>query len=636
MSYLDTLRFHFAGKFFSNPSTVNNHPAHYNNSKFDRAKHWKRGRGGGEEHGWWNPEGANAFQFEDVKITTAVYEDGSPVVRAADPLFNFNVESRGRNPGKMVDLDPDQQLVSMIFGLDIALIDDTGRIALEGVFEPAPFTDIWRKGPPPGGDEAASATYQSIMKIQSWGDVTSSKFLQQLKQAAGDNILSIKFNLDGYSMNAADVAKFARGRIVGTVGAAKAVEPKHWIVGRHFGNEVHDVGSAFPGFITNSGVNYFVGIRDEKRRKIRLDLGNAVPVAPAGGPTRDIGQLFLGWRDTNDAVTEFAQISYLTPGWYENTAGIIELPQDRELTEPETGSIASSPLCVVAHRQGQRSVVSEEPKSHIRADMFVARLNPGESVVFYFYASRLGRPLANTRINLGLLIPPGPDAKANFPRSGLSMPTSVNTDAEGNAEVAMSASDPGNPRFFYDGGGGRRTHVDGQVYMVEYAIDGEPQPNPSNFFSILVWNNFVSDEPPTWEGSMSEVFVQYGNLYPWMSKFGPFLDLADYRQVAKARESIRAVLLLAESDPHFMPVTRDLAKSRRVAMLRWLSELGADGLPRRGTPPVSEIPAAREPSVAEAAEALLADRTEGPEIERGSKTIAGQRRTMVRDVSEPR
>src|ERR1043165_456860 len=161
MSYLDTLRMHFAGNFFSNPSTVNNHPAHYDNASFDRAKHWKRGSGGSAEHGWWNPGGANLFKFESLRVTTAVYNDGSPATGNVDGLFAFQIESRGRNPGKMVDLDPDQQLVSMIFGLEIALIDDAGRVALEGSFHSAPFTDIWRKGPPPGGDEAASVAYQS-------------------------------------------------------------------------------------------------------------------------------------------------------------------------------------------------------------------------------------------------------------------------------------------------------------------------------------------------------------------------------------------------------------------------------------------------------------------------------------------
>jgi hypothetical protein len=625
MSYLDTLRFHFAGRFFSNPSTVNNHPAHWNSGQFDRSRHWKSGIGGGPEHGWWNPEGANLFRLETVTIKSAAYEDGSPADPGSDGLFRFRLASPGRNPGKMVDLDPDQQLVSMIFGLDIALVDDAERTALQASFEAAPFTDIWRKGPPPGGDEAASVAYQSILHVRSWGDLTSSKFLQQLRQAATDNILSIKFNLDGYSMNAADAAKFAKGRIVGTIGPAKASEPRHWVKGRHFGNEVHPAGSASPGFITNSGVNYFVAVHDQTRGQIRLDLGNALPVSPAGGPNQDIGRLFLGWRNMDASVTEIAEVPYLAQDWYETTAGIIELPPDRALTAAETDAIAISPLCIVAHRQDERTIVSQEACAHVRADLFVARLDPGDSTVVRLHASRLGRPLANTRINLAHFIPPGRDAAANFPVSALRLPRFVLTDAAGNAEVAMAADDPGNPRFFQNGHvginpGSRRVHVDGQVYMIGYEIDGEPQPNPSNFLSVLVWNNFVPDEPPTWEGSMGDVFVQYGNLYPWMTNFGPELDLADYDQVADAGADILQVLSLAQSHAHYMPVTRDLSKSRRDAMVRWLTQPGPDGRPRRGTAPVAAV----APPTAAAVVTTEAN------VELGSKMLAGQQRRLVR------
>lgn len=34
ISYLNALRLHFAGRFQANVSTVNNHPAHFNNAAF--------------------------------------------------------------------------------------------------------------------------------------------------------------------------------------------------------------------------------------------------------------------------------------------------------------------------------------------------------------------------------------------------------------------------------------------------------------------------------------------------------------------------------------------------------------------------------------------------------------------------
>jgi hypothetical protein len=36
-----------------------------------------------------------------------------------------------------------------------------------------------------------------------------------------------------------------------------------------------------------------------------------------------------------------------------------------------------------------------------------------------------------------------------------------------------------------------------------------------------------------------------------------------------------------------MPVTRDLSRAKRKAILRWLTDVGLDGKPRLGTPPTT-------------------------------------------------
>ena len=56
-----------------------------------------------------------------------------------------------RAPGKIVDLDPMQQMVSTIFGLRMRLIGDEVEDIFTGNFVPAPFTDIWfTRGGGPG------------------------------------------------------------------------------------------------------------------------------------------------------------------------------------------------------------------------------------------------------------------------------------------------------------------------------------------------------------------------------------------------------------------------------------------------------------------------------------------------------
>jgi hypothetical protein len=540
-----------------------------------------------------------------------------------DSIFTLTLATA--SPGKLVDLDQDQQFVSMIFGVNLVLVDDADRRAFEGSLEAVPFTDMWKRVAGPASDRAAGVVYQSIIKVRHWADdLSGSDVLQQLREAAGDDILSIKLNLDGYSLQS------KQGRLVGTVGPAALDAPKHFVAGRHFGNEVFELGTQGTDFRPSKGINYFVGVVDVERGKVRLDLGNALSVKPAGGPPEDVGDLVLICRGDDGSKTEIADIDYTTPtDWYEKTAGIVELPPDRALSATERELIETSALCLATRRGDQLPIVSQEADGHVRADLFVARLNPGDTFTVRFWASRRGRPAARALIDLFLLKPLKLEAQQNFPVHGLTVhdrpfPTSVECDEYGIAEVAMKASDPGDRRYFYGPPPARRVHVDGQVYRVGYRLAGHPPTNPWNLLSVLVWNNFVPDEPPTWHGStpqrsMRKIFVQYGNLYPWMTKAedGPRLDLADYEQVARQRELIIDAITRPVSSAGYMPVTRDLSRSRKEAMLRWLTEVDDDGKPRLGVPTPEAVP---EPLPAE--EPVEDVRLE---LELGSKTVAGRR-----------
>lgn len=586
MTYLDPPRLHFAGAFFSDPSTVNNDPAHYDTATFDRSSFWEQ-QTATAANGWWNPDGRHAFRFENVTVRSAVGPGGEPVT---GDVVGLRFVTRGLAPAKMVDLDTDQQLTSMIYGLTVALVDAAGAVLLEAAMEPAPFTDIWRRGSTGAGDEAACAAYQSTLDVVRWGELSASPFLQQLRAAVGDGLLSIKFNVDGYSMRSTGPGGtpnpgFARGRVAGTVGAAAAGEPRHTVVGRQFGTEVFPPGSVFPGFRPAGGVNYFHGVVDAAAGTLRLDLGNALPAATAGGPPQDIGELVVVCRDDGGQDTDVGPLGYRATGWYEATAGVADLPLDGVGVE----RVAAGRLRLVARIGGQQRTLVEEADVHVRADAFVHRLDPGDQWVVRLHVTRRGRPLTGARVDLALLLPAGPDAQQGFPVDGLTFPGSVTTDSGGTAEATLEAADPGDTRFFYSGE--RREHVDGQIYRVAYQVDGTDQPNPSNVLSVLVWTTFRPDDPPTWHGSMRDVLTQYGNLYPWMTRFGPHLDLALYEQVAAQREDIVAVLERPDTDSRYMPVSRDLSGTRRAAMLTWLTTLGQDAKPLLGTPSTPAPPA---------------------------------------------
>src|SRR4051794_19744838 len=123
----------------------------------------------------------------------------------------------------MVDLDPEQQMVSQIWGLEVQIPD-----GFTGEFEVAAFADIWiryAKGQP---DSFFSATYQSVLTGLDWAPSGDSKWLQEL--GAGQQ-LSIKFTVDGFDDDGTSPA-FTFGRITGAIGPYAEGEPHHLVAGR--------------------------------------------------------------------------------------------------------------------------------------------------------------------------------------------------------------------------------------------------------------------------------------------------------------------------------------------------------------------------------------------------------------------
>jgi hypothetical protein len=551
MSYLNPLRVHFAGTFTAKPSTVNNLLQHYDNAQFAQHPEWQQTGPGG-----WNPGGDHSFTL-DCPVTAAYYADGTPAA-AGDAVLTLRVSSRGVPAAKLVDLDPDQQGVSMIFGLSVVIgAPAPAAPLLQGSFLAAPFTDLWRRGVGGAGDPGLSSAYQSVLQPLTWGDVSGSRFLQALKAAAGGGLLSIKFNVDGYH-NDPNGPSFTTGRLVGTIGPADPAEPLHFVRGRQFNDP------------KNPPQVFFLGVLDETGRKVWLDLGNALPASPAGGPTQNIGTLGLVCQAPGGQLS-LGNINYTSAKWYENTAGVVAVPPDRQLTDAELAAARANPLALIATPPGGAATVvaAEAPDgSHLRADMFVARMNPGDTFNVRFYASRFGKPLGGATIGLAVQ---GPAA--------LTFPANTTADANGNATVAIVASDPGNPRRV----------IDGQVYTVGYSLNGVAVPDPSDALSIHVYDAFTPDNPTTWYGSMQPILQQYANLYPVMMQY---VDLSSYQDVSANAPDLITVLTLDQTDAGYMPVTRDLSEAKRQAMVQWLRNVGPDGNPLLGTPPPAPDPTA--------------------------------------------
>ncbi len=567
MSYLDPIRLHFSGRFQADPSTVNNLTDNYDPSTFDPA------------NGLWNPTGSGAWRLVDCSVTRVCYSDGTSSVSATgDSAVGLRViGANERVAGKLVDLDPQQQMVSQIWGLVVRLTNGTSDLA-KGPFQVAAFSDLWQRAASAGteGKMPLGAFYQSVIGPVEWGDTKGSRFLEELRAAAKDGMLSIKFNVDGYQMG--QTPDFTYGRICGTIGPAYAGEPRHFVLGRQLGVP---------------GGPFLPCVVDPKRKRVLADFGNVLVTTVPGGPLSDVGDLSLGYLDTTGTFQSLGALAYRDASFYETTAGVEAFPPDRDLTKDELKALASSPMAV--SRGG--TVIRRENVDglHLRADAFVFRLYPGDSAEVDLYATQYGELLPDAEIFV-TLNPRGLQGNQTQPPvvglptnalGGFDPATPV-VAKKGRATLTITASDPGNPRVY----------IDGQVYAVHYQLSALRQAgtraftNRWDFISLLVWTEYELDHAPAWLDDMQPICTQYANLYPVMDTV---IDLSDYEDVAKHADLLAFAFGLPDADPNQMPVTRDLSPGKRKAILQWLNTRGPDGKPLEGmssAPEESFLPAA--------------------------------------------
>ena len=605
MSYLAPLRVHFSGRYQAAPSTINNLGANY-----DVARFRKEFQQPGHPRAQWNPRGSAEFRLVGCRVRSAFRADGTPAA-ADDPVLELVVADSDRlAPAKLVDLDPDQQLASVIWGLEVRIADDAGRSRMVGRFAPASFTDLWERarGSGPGGDFRAAACFQSVLTDLEWDDVEDSEVLAQLKaRAETSGRLSLKFNVDGYTMDSTS-PNFTRGRVVGTIGVAEPGEPRHFVVGRQLTAVRAPVQSIFSPL---GRINFCPAVVHEADRLIMIDLGNALPTRSPGGPLQNNGTLSVGVQ-THGSPTTLGTVDYLADGWYENFAGVVAL----RLSDAQLAAVHSAPLTLSLSSVDQ--VTSEATDGrYVRADALAHRLDPGDTLQLDVWASVFGRPASLADIETA-------DDPSGFQGDQGNDPLAVSyparlppTDANGRTALTISASDPGNPRGF----------IDGQLYGVRTRFAGTPATavaNPWVFASLLVSDEFTPSDPVTWHTDIAPILQQFANLYPVMNLF---LDLSDYESVCANRELLLLAFGLDVTDPNSMPVTRDLSRTKRTAILRWLSTLGADGKPLLGSPPPERGHPEPQPAPTDEPVSKPSGLSEG-------KTTAAARRISVRSTAE--
>jgi hypothetical protein len=637
MSYLSSVRLHFAGQFQANISTVNNDPGHFDNASFVPSYQQMQGPNFDPPNGWFNPAGDAAFRLLGCQVTSAWLPSGQVT---NDPVLGFLVaDSDTKVCAKLVDLDSEQQLVSEIWGLQVRIADTNGNTLLRGDYEPAAFADIWNRatGAGSGSDIGAGAMYQSVLRNLEWNNkANASPFLMGLRRAASDGLLSIKFNVDGLNMDFTS-PNFMCGRIVGTIGPASAAEPVHMVLGRQFmAASPPQQGFFAPPF----GINFLAGSVSETDGCIYLDLGNALSTPAPGAGMNDLGDLTLAVFDPKakpekaaGSATPLGVISSAGPNgyasdptWYNRTAGVVSLP----LTAAQLASVSQAPLVlyVAASLSTKNPVFIAEwnTGAFLRADKFVFRLSPEDRVQIPVYATQWGRPFAGATVNFvadnsqlqpSNNIDPNDVPGVGEPLDALKFASSALTNSQGIALLTLKTSDPGTPRYFNQG---QDYGLDGQVYGIRPNFADQRYMgavNVTNFISVLLWSGFKPSNPVTWD-DLQPIFQQYANLYPVMSRF---LNLADYDAVVANRDLLSLVFGLDPANPNAMPVTRDLSPAKRTAILSWLQN------PLPGT---KSAAAKREPVTAAAAPEL-SRKTQARDLSQGGKAAAMARRLVLRE-----
>ena len=166
MSYLNQPGIFFSGKFRGDPSTVNNTPDNFNPNNLFPPDNGKEI--GNNIQLYWNPDGAGVFEL-DCTITKVVDENGKPMPKSpllGQPLTSASHESR-LHSAKLVDLDPMQQNVTELWGLQVQF--DVGekvggiKLSLVGDFTATAYANAWIQVVGGRGSYAGSAQYQSVL-----------------------------------------------------------------------------------------------------------------------------------------------------------------------------------------------------------------------------------------------------------------------------------------------------------------------------------------------------------------------------------------------------------------------------------------------------------------------------------------
>lgn len=373
---------HFAGTFIADPSTVNNSPENFELAQTLAPDEFKKA----VKKWGWNQNGTGRWGIENCLVTNLDDPSGQP--QPGDKAIGWHLApSQSRTEGKIVDLDPDQQGVSQIWGFSVRLVTSDQQTVFSGDYRTTSFQDIWPRASQSRGMPSLSSFYHSVLQDVKWHLPKNNLPSSTLQALHGSTTLSIRFTVDGYNPVSTEL-NFTKGRVVGSISAYIPSAPLSLIPGRVLftrGDSQKLVNRIYARLSGN---------------QLIVDLGNSLPTTAPRGPQKDIGQLRLALVHAGGMeILGTGSIPYLEPKWYENTSGIYRL----ELKPDQVKLYASSRLVLIDDQN--KIIIGEYDKgslasSFVKAEDFTYRLNPNETKPVKLIATRFGQPFPNAIIKV--------------------------------------------------------------------------------------------------------------------------------------------------------------------------------------------------------------------------------------------
>ena len=375
-----------------------------------------------------------------------------------------------------------------------------------------------------------------------WTDGQESPLLQQLRAAAHEGQLSIKFNVDGFD-DTSTSPTFTWGRIVGSIGPYQAGEPKHFVAAR---------------YLQPPGARLAA-----EQRTVLARLGEQDAVrGPGQQPADGIGRRAAGGpgcaRVGGSPIGGVLQVAALPAngdpggagdtgrpgGFYEYQAGIVSAA----LSDVQLAAARSEPN---RHRRqpGAITLLAENAEAtYLRADDFVfpdgperARQHRHDDAV----RDQTGVPASGVEIDVWHN---DVDEQGQVKQGSIAgMPRSACRPARSPSRTRSRPALTGQPPAAAHGEAAATRAGTSTARSTASATAGAATTRSRAAAGWACWCSTTIRYPSARPGSPTRcpVLQQYANLYPIMRDI---LDLSDYHSVVQRRRTLQLVFGLAVED----------------------------------------------------------------------------------------